>query len=136
MMKLVIRFLLLCGFICCGWYAHTSQAPAGVPGNTVEQSVQADYPVVQNDQAFVTAAPSSRIRKVADPIKATKEEDDDDDDDNFLKKHSGAGSGGIPAFYTAAVGCFSNCFAGRLPFCAHFSYISTLKCIMHCVIRI
>jgi hypothetical protein len=135
MMKSIIKFLLLCGFLFLGGYAHTSQAPNGFSENTLEQSLQAAYPVVQSHPAFFTAAPVSRIKKLAFRLKATKEEDDDDDDD-FFKEHPRTDNGCIPSFYTATGGCFSNCLAGRLPFCEHFSNVSTLKFIMHCVIRI
>jgi len=136
MMKLVVKMLLLCGFLFLGWYAHTSQAPGGYAANTVDRSALAEYPVVQNNKAFFTAAPLRGVKKVADPLKATKEEDDDDDDDDYFKKHPGTGCGGIPSFYSIIIGRFSNYHTGRLPVCEHFSYVSTSRFIMHCVIRI
>jgi len=134
MMKLVIRFLLLCCFLFLGGYAHTSQAPVGYSANTADRSALAEYPVVQHNKAFFTAAPLRGIRKVADPLKATKEEDDDDEDD-FFKKHPDTGSGGIPSFYTTAVTHYAHYSTGRLPVFEHLPGISTSKFIMHCVIR-
>ncbi|OQP61205.1 hypothetical protein A3860_05695 [Niastella vici] len=133
-MKSVIKMLLLCGFLFLGGYAHTTQAPFG-PANTADRSALAEYPVVQKNKAFFTAAPLPGLRKVADPLKATKEEDDDDDDD-FFKKHPGTGYGGISSFYTTIVEYCDYYLSGRLPVREHFSYVSTSKFIMHCVIRI
>jgi len=135
MMKLVIRFLLLFGFLFFGGYAHTSQARLGYSANTADRSALAEYPVVQKNKAFITTAPLPGIRRVADPLKATKEEDDDDDDD-FFKKHPGTGYGDVSSFYTIIIDCFSNYHTGRLPGCAYFPYDATSKFIFHCVIRI
>jgi hypothetical protein len=138
MLKLVIRFLLTSCFLLLGWYAHTSQAPIGLPQSSVDTPAQDSYTVFQYDRSFFIAAPAPGTDPVSDPFEGREDEEDDDDDDDEVKsskKHSGSGSGGMPSFYQQA-SAWVYSISCRLPFCEHLSYTSAFKFIMHCVIRI
>lgn len=137
-MRVLIRFLLsLCFLLLRGYfplYAHAYHARACCSSKKIlEQSAQAGFVAVQNKD-LIRKATSSNTGKVIDRIKA--EEVEDEDESFSLRKHADISSYFIGFFYAHVLGYFLCCKQKRLPFCEHFSYTASNKCILNCVIRI
>lgn len=139
MMRWFIRCLLSLSFLLLRGYVHLYAHTTHTGNNTVAQQIIAPslphhFSQLHNRKGLVNEAGAPGSRKISDRLKATEIEDDDDT--LSLRKYAEISPYFIAYLHAYVLNFFHCCKQKRLPFCEHFSYAASGKCILYRVIRI
>lgn len=135
-MRVLIKILLSLCVLLLGGYALTCHNVIGYsPKKVFDRSPQIHYVCFQYDKAQISKSPAPKTKKGREKIKAIEIEEEDEESALF-RKYLETGSPLIAFLNGFDPSSVYQYFKGSLPFCEHFSYISSFKFIIHLVIRI
>lgn len=135
-MRVLIKLLLSLCVLLLGGYALICHNVIGYsPKKVFDRSPHLHYVCFQYDNARISKLPAPKTKKGTEKIKAIEIEEEDEESALF-RKYVLNGTPLIGYLTTFDPSPVYQYFKGSLPFCEHFSYISSYKFIIHLVIRI
>src|SRR5690242_11418572 len=128
MMRWLFRLLLSLCFILVGGYALLHSHHSGYALNSVSKnSLQSDHPSQLSDDAYINSIASPSAKKMYERIKAVEIEDDDESEP--LRKLLDTNYYSNTFLFAHIQSHILSSLENPLPFCAHFSYVSSYKFI-------
>lgn len=139
-MKLVFRFFLSLYFLLVSGYgyvyANTYQEHIGYSASKIIASQQPDAPgLLQDNLIFTNRTVPAHTENAHEKIDVQDNEDEEEELTSF-KEYLELGNAVTNFFHSLTFGDYSRYVKKSLPFCKHFSYLSSDTYIILCVIRV